>query len=486
MRKEVLRMDHVVLLENRQPLLNDLSIQVFEGEIYGVLGLERHGGAELFRLVAWNDPIQSGHVFFRERLVNDGETGDGSRNKVAVIDGSSRLIESLSLADNLFVIRPGFRQFVIHERVLEEQTEQLLQKYGICLPCSVKVEELKPYERIVAELLRAVVAGERLVILMDIPDLLGSEELMEFHRLLQKMTGFGMTFLYVYNHHETLQKICDRIAIFKKGRVEKVVEPTDSLSEHVRIFARPAYERLSQLAESKVAPGRDTVLQLDRVNWGGLRQFSMSIRSGETVLLIDHNNNAVLDDLMDLFRTLNRRQAIPGVVAQKAPGELRIGILPRAPARTTLFPDMSFLDNLCFALGEKIPGIWSKRRLRNSVALEFREELGDLLEEKQLYALHSQDLYTLAYYRYLIAKPDLVVCIQPISGLDMYLRPHILRLITRLRDSGIPVLVLSSNLYDTLYVADRVLWVEDGKVTLERERDRFQDIRLLQKDLFPD
>lgn len=485
MRKEILRMDHVVLTENNQPLLNDLSVQIFEGEIYGILRLERHGGAELFRLIVWNEQIQSGHVFFREQLVNHAESANGCRNKVAVIDSSNRLIESLSLAENLFVIRPGFRKFIIHQRILDAQTERLLKKYDIHLPCCAKVEELKPYGRLVAELLRAVVAGERLVILMDIPDLLGSEELTEFHKLLRKMTHFGMTFLYVYNHHETLRKICDRIAIFKKGRIEKVLEPSDSLKDHVRIFARPAYECLSQLAAPSRLPGCETVLQLNQVSWGGLRDFSMSIHSSETVLLIDHNNT-VLDDLMELFQALNHHEIIPGVTTQAAPADLRLGILQRAPTRTALFPHMSYLDNLCFSLGEKNPGIWRNRRLMNSVAREYREELGDLLDETQLFSLHSQDLYTLAYYRYLIAKPDLVVCIQPISGLDMYLRPHILRLIARLRDSGIPVLVLSTDLYDTLYVADRILWVEDGKVIVEKERGQFQDIRLLQGDLFPD
>ena len=96
-----------------------------------------------------------------------------------------------------------------------------------------------------------------------------------------------------------------------------------------------------------------------------------------------------------------------------------MGVLERTPSRTGLFPDMSVLDNLCFALEEKVPGIWRKRRLLNSVAREYRAELGNLLDEKQLYDLHTQDLYTLAYYQYLIAKVDLVVCLQPISGLDM-------------------------------------------------------------------
>jgi ribose transport system ATP-binding protein len=486
MRKEILRMNHVVYAENGQPLLNDLSMQVFEGEIYGILRLERHGGAELFRLITWNEKILSGQVYFREQLVNSVETGAVTRNKVTVIDGHSRLIDSLSLADNLFVIRPGFRKFYLRKRALEAQTKRLQDKYDIHLPQSAVVGQYQTYDRLVAELLRAIVAGDRLVLLVDIPDLLGQEELLEFHGLLKRLTGFGMTFLYVYNHHETLRQLCDRVAIFKEGRIVKTVEQSESLSQHVKVFAKPAYEELSQLKPRKNRNAdKPVILCLDKVCWGGIKEFSMEVRAGENLLLIDRDNT-VPDILMDFFEHLNHGETMPGVTAYKDPKSLRLGIIQRSAPRTTLFPDMSFLDNLCFSLGEKVPSIWRKRRLRKSVAREYGGELGDLLNKKHLYSLHTRELYTLAYYRQLIAKPDLVVCIQPLSGLDMYLRPYILHLITKLRDSGIPVLLLSTNLYDTIYVADRILWVEDGKIMMEKTRDQFQEIRQFTQDFFSD
>ena len=254
-------------------------------------------------------------------------------------------------------------------------------------------------------------------------------------------------------------------------------------------MAKPAYESLLRLgqadSESKRPRGKP-VLRLENICRGGLDHFNLEICSGETLLLIDRSNT-VLDDLMGLFEDLKQRVPVPGVVAcGKELSDLRLGLLDRLPSRTGLFPDMSVLDNLCFALGEKVPRIWRKQRLLNSVAKEYRPELGDLLDEQQLYNLHTQDLYTLAYYQYLIAKADLVVCLQPISGLDMYLRPHTLRLISKLRSSGIPVLLLSTDLYDTLYVADRVLWVDGGKIALAKTPDEFHELRLLQEDLFPD
>lgn len=478
MRNEILRMNHIIYSpEPGHALITDLSLQVFECEIYGILHLDRHGGKELIELIEWNRPILGGQVYFQDRLVNNIEKGDGSRNKVAVISHESRLIDCLSLADNIFVIRPGFRKFHIRESVLLAQTTLLLEKYGIRLSPHTLASELNTYERLVTELLRAVVAGEPLILLQDIPDLLGSEELANFHRLMGTLVQDGITLIYIYNHHEALMNICDRIAIFHGTRVVKVVEADESVEDHVKVLAKQTIDEISKLTSpQKSAPlDRPYVLRFDHVFSGGLNDFSMALSPGEIVLLLDRNNT-VLGDLLALFGRINQKESITGVTAPKPRKDLRIGIVQRSPILATLFQDLSFVDNLCFSLGEKVPGFWSKSRYLKSVIREYWCEFGDMLQEKQLYDLHTQELYSLVYSRFLLAKPDLVVCYQPLSGQDMYLRPHILKLILKLRNANISVLILSTDYYDMINIADRILSIDKGRVNDEITQDEFSKI----------
>ena len=124
--------------------------------------------------------------------------------------------------------------------------------------------------------------------------------------------------------------------------------------------------------------------------------------------------------------------------------------------------------------------------MRKSIVKEFRAELGDLLDAPQLYDLHSKDLYTLIYYRYLIARPKLIVCVQPLSGVSMYTRTYILEMITKLCNKGIAVLTLNTELYDTLYAADRVIQVESGHIIGEYLRSEFEMLRITNKNIYPD
>ena len=79
MREEILRMEHILCTEGGAPKLNYLSLQIFRGEIYGILCLENQGIDKLVELLCWNRPLENGQVFFGEELVCRKAAGGGIR-----------------------------------------------------------------------------------------------------------------------------------------------------------------------------------------------------------------------------------------------------------------------------------------------------------------------------------------------------------------------------------------------------------------------
>ena len=165
MREEVLRMEHIFCMEDGAVKLNYLSIQIFRGEIYGILCLESQGIDKLVELICWNRSLDNGQVFFEEKLVNSVQESRNTRNKVTVVGRHSRLIDGMTLADNLFVMREGFQKYVIPERAVQTETVNVLKKYGIQLSPKTLVKDLGNYDRLVLEVLKSVIAGDSLTIL---------------------------------------------------------------------------------------------------------------------------------------------------------------------------------------------------------------------------------------------------------------------------------------------------------------------------------
>ena len=486
MREEVLRMEHILCRAGGVPELNYLSMQIFRGEIYGILCLESQGIDKLVDLICWNRPLENGQVFFGEKLVNSVQ--DNSRNRVTVVGRHSRLIDGLSLADNLFVIREGFRKHVIPDRAVQTETANVLNRFGVQLSPKTLVQDLGNYHRLVLEVLKSVIAGDQLTILWEISDLLSAEELPRFHRLIRSLAEQGSTFLYIYSHHEVLRPVCDRIAIFKGSTIQKVLTVQSTIREQIqKVFARYCYEKFIRIRKDmEEKPKGPEVLSLQEVAFGSIRDLNFSIAKGENLLLLDQSNT-ILDELIELLlgKEETERGRIQPAPSAKTRGR-KISVIQRNPVESTLFPELSYLENLCFALAEKVPFFWQKSKFQKSVQKEYEAELGPVINARNLYGLSKKELYTLVYYRYLISKPDVVVCVQPFSDLDMYLRGYVGELMGRLHRSGIAVLVLNTELYDTLYIADRLVQVEHGRVIGEYKRAEFDEIKLMQTVIFPD
>ena len=488
MREEILRMEHICCMDGDVRELDYLNMQIFKGEIYGILELENYGISKLVELICRNTPVENGQVFFEEKLVNSARESDGSRNRAALVSRQSRLIDSLSLADNLFVLREGFRRYVIPERAMQIETERILKEVGIRLPARTRAGRLSGYHRLVLEVMKAVIGGARLIILWDISDMLSAEELPQFHGLLRKLTEKGNTFLYIYGHHELLRQVCDRIAVFKDQTIQKVLSDQDMLRDQiVNVYARYTYNKLLRLSRDTENEIRgNEAVRLEHVNYGHIHDLSFSVSMGENVLLLDQSNT-IIDELAELL-TGNETPVSGRILPcmQEPERKKRIVLIKRDATRSTLFPELSYLENLCVPLAEKIPFFWQRSKLHRSVYYEYRDKIGSVIEADNLYGLSQKDLLTLVYYRYLITRPDLVICIQPLSNMDMHLRGHVLELMAELRGSGIAVLMLNTELYDTFYIANKLIRVEHGHVTSEYTKEHFDEARMVQREIFPD
>ena len=192
MRKEVLRLERVTVEENDFLLLDNFSLHVFEGEIFGLVCFNFHGRDALLRLLERNEPLHYGFVYLGEKLVNAYGKSDLSYNKVLFIDSTGGLADSLTVAENIFVLRYGFRKRLVSRRVLEKQVEILSRETGIPVEPGRYVAELSFYEKCCVALLKAYATGAKLVVVRDISHFLSTADLREFQKQMRKLAEHGV------------------------------------------------------------------------------------------------------------------------------------------------------------------------------------------------------------------------------------------------------------------------------------------------------
>ena len=479
MKNEIVRLERVTQIEEGVTLLDHFNLHIFQGEIMGLVCINAQGEEALIRLLCQNVPIHYGYVYFQGNLVNNYEHSSMSMNKVSVIEQRSRLVEDLTVADNIFVLRRGFKQYLIHPKILEDQLARFTEELHIDIDANEPVANLSFFEKCVVELLKAVVTGAKLVVIRDISNFISASDLIIIHDLLRHYAAQGLSFLYICNHHEEAFKICDHISLMENGKVRKILDQSNFHNEIINHYTLD-FSRIDSPAIHKT--GKNGILKFEHVSTETIKDMSFTIEKGECVVFLDMNNTS-LGDLLHLMN--NKKMPLSGKILldgsdwKRNAVRLKKGIcfIDENPIQATLFQEMSYLDNLCFLLDQKHPFLWVHPSIRKSVAQEYEPLIGRDIYADDITKLTPFSLYNLVYYKVHLYHPKAVICVQPFSGADMYLRHHLIGLINRLRERKIAVMILAVSISDSLVVADRLMVIENGQLCGEYNSEEFHFFR---------
>ena len=473
MRDEVLRMSDVTYREQGVVQLEDFNLNVFEGEIMGIILRNGHGMTALCRLLETNAPLERGYIYYREQMVNSWRAPHPHDNRIAVIRGQSKLVGGLTVADNIFVLRPGFKTFVIRPAVLMGQVQPMLDSLDVNIAADAYADTLTPFECVVVELVKAVVAGCRLIILREISAVISEPELERLRAILRHYAERGVSFLYIGLHYEEMMQICSRVAVYANGRILKVFLPEDGAVPYDERYLRLVREQMTHPEE-----GAAPALDVRGLTGGALCGLSFTAAAGECVVVQDLQNS-ILRDLTDMLQ--GERPIEAGEIRLEGkpfrPGTSRdMAVIAEQPDVSMVFEQMSYLDNLCMTVDHRVPEVWRSRRTRMGIQKEWERTVGDALFAVHPAQLSKPQKYDLVYQRILLQRPRVVFCVQPFKGADVNLRMHIWELLRRVMASGAALVILAVNLADTFTLATRLVQVENGKAVRVYEQSDFDSL----------
>lgn len=471
-------MERVTYQEHGVTKLENFNMTIWQGEIMGLVPVNHHGLSSLVGLLRQNLPLHYGFVYYREKLVNHWQLSGSGSNRISIIQNRSSLAEGLTIADNVFVLRPGFKKHVMNPRVFGEQLMPYFNDIEMNLSPEDYIENLSSFERIVVELLKAVVTGNKLVVLDDVGTFLSEEELKKLHKILCHYAGQGISFLYIAAHFEETRQICDRIGLMINGQIIKCFHRTDTPPDTFYFQCTADFDRhVREQLEARIrgTEHKNPVFGCEGLCCGEIRHLDFEAYPGEC-LVIQEVDGQIFKDLIGVLTGERRPESgimRVGEARFKGGKGREVAVIQELPTRSMLFPNLSYLDNLCFTLDHRFRGVWSTDRIKRSLRREYEGRLGGDVFDLPVEDLTEEQQYDLIYTRILIQNPKVVFCVQPFKGAEVSLRLHIWSLLKMLMDKGIAVVILAVNLADSLALADRLVRIQSHQKPQEYDREDF-------------
>lgn len=477
MRQEIFRMERVTYVEKEVTQLEDFNIQIYQGEIMGLVPINGHGLQAFLQLLQSNLSLEDGFVYYGEELINSWRGGKKGYNRISIIENKSCLVERMTVADNIFVLRQGFRQHVVRPSLLRRQMEPFFREIEMDISADTYVENLTYFERVVVELVRGVIMGHRLIVLNEINTLISEKELGKLYAIMQKYISKGFSFLYISPHFDEVAQVCDRVALLSYGRIKKIMDETEMAQNMLQQYPEEYHAMLHGQygVQKQHEENRDIVLEFRQTSCGVLKRLNIKVYEGESVVIqsMDHNVFCTLTDLLSGDIEIEGGQILVSGKEAALPESRDVAVIKEQPTQNMIFKEMSYMDNLCFGLARRIPDIWVRRHIRESIRREYKAELGEEVFLMSPEELTEKQKYQLVYMRVLLQRPKVVFCVQPFKGADMPHRMYVWEMLKMLLEKGIAVVILAVNLADSMAISDRLLRIDGNSTVVEISQKEF-------------
>jgi len=209
-------------------IIEDLSLDIKQGEFFTLLGPSGCGKTTLLRMIAGFNSIEHGDFFFNEKRINDL---DPSKRNIGMVFQNYAIFPHLTVEQN---VEFGLKNRKVSKDVMKAETDKFLKLMQIDEYRDRMPERLSGGQQQRVALARALVIKPD-VLLMDEPlSNLDAKLRVEMRTAIKEIqNSIGITTVYVTHDQEEAMAVSDRIAVMKDGEIQHLGQPKD-------IYQRPA------------------------------------------------------------------------------------------------------------------------------------------------------------------------------------------------------------------------------------------------------
>jgi D-xylose transport system ATP-binding protein len=469
--------------------LDGVTFDLDVGEIHALVGENGAGKSTLIKILAGVYPHgeYGGEIVLEDSQRAFKNVRDSEAAGIAVIYQELSLVKDLSVAENIFLGREPRRFGVINWEELYGRAQKLLDNLHLTIDPTTPVRTLGIGQQQLIEIAKALSQEARIVVLDEPTAALTDAEVETLFGILNSLRARGVGMIYISHKLDEVFRISDRITVLRDGKTIDTTPTSETDEPEViakmvgravdQIFPESRHERGEVILEVRNVTVEDASvpgkLLVDRVGFtahkGEVLGVAGLMGSGRTELLMAIFGAEAGRKSAQIFLDGNE-------VRINSPNDAidhGIGFVTEDRKRYGLILDQTILRNMTLAGLRKLSGRFITDEDAEAVAGEraandLRVKANSVFTVVGTLSGGNQQKVVLA--KWLLTKPRVLFLDEPTRGIDVGAKQEIYAHINRLAESGLAIVLVSSELPEILGLSDRVIVLHEGRVTGEFTR----------------
>ncbi len=481
----VLRMEGISKAFPGVQALDGVDLHVAAGEVVALIGENGAGKSTLMKILSGVYRRDAGHIYLQGQEVEIQNPHHAQQLGIAIIYQEFNLTPNQSAAANIFMTREprqgGLGRLLnfVDRRRMEREARKLLDRVGARVPATALIRDLSVAQQQMVEVAKALAVDAHIIVMDEPTSALGEDEVETLFGIVQTLKEQGIAVVFITHRLEEVFRIADRVEVLRDGRrvggMPIGEATTDTLIQQMvgreltNLFQKEAAEIGEPLLEVRGLTRRgvvdDVSFTLRRGEILGLAGLVGAGRT-ETVRLIFGADHKDAGEILVDGRPVRISSPIDAV-------EAGIGFVPENRATQGLVLNLPVLENIVLpTLDEHAKAGWLNQRGLRHTAQEYVDKLNvrtPHLRQKVMF-LSGGNQQKVVVAKWLAAQPRVLIMDEPTRGIDVGAKVEVHALMSQLAQTGIGILMISSELPEILGMSDRIVVMCEGRVAAILDR----------------
>lgn len=473
----VLRMENITKTFPGVVALDNVSIDLYKGEVLGILGENGAGKSTLIKILAGNYIKDSGDIFIDGQKFEIKGPAEAMSSGIRVIYQELNTINNLTVAENIFIgeqlVKGPLK--IIDWKGMNKKAEELLAVMNVKLDPNAIIGDLTVSEKQIVEIAKAI-SQEAKILVMDEPTAaLSEEETQSLFKIIQALKTKGVAIIYISHRLKEIFEITDRVTVLRDGKKVGTLKTKESDSN--KLVEMMVGRDIKDMYPKRHVPIGGVVMEVNNLGAEGFDNISFKLRKGEILGifgLLGSGRSSLVKALFGANKIKNGEIIVNGKKLRiKSPGmarDAKIGLVPLDRKIEGLALMMGVKENITLAnIKELGKSFLIARNQERRKAGNWVDEIGIRTPsvEQEVNSLSGGNQQKVVLAKWLESGSQIIILNEPTRGVDVGAKIEIYKLMQDLCEKGSSIIMISSELPEILSIADRIIVMSKGRFTEE-------------------
>ncbi|MFV0247126.1 MAG: sugar ABC transporter ATP-binding protein [Mycoplasmatales bacterium] len=466
-------------------VLFDASINIEAGEVHAFMGENGAGKSTLMNILKGDLTFDKGVIKIDDKEVIPYNNPD---KRISFIRQELNLVKDLKIYENIFLGKMN-DSFIVDDNKLINKANEIFNMLGLEIDPKRYVSSLSVGEQQMVEIAKGLVDDCELLIMDEPTAALTDKEIVKLFDIINNLKSKGVAIVYISHRMKEIFMISDKITVMRDGCFIKEYVNKD-ITEDMLISSMVG--RDVDIVDKDINKKfGEVVLSVKNITstQQGFKDINFEIREGEIVALAGLMGSKRTEILEAIF-SVNKidsgeilyfgediaNSSIKNVINKG------IALVTEDRKQTGLFLNFNVKTNIGIPNPVHVSenGVLNKNK-EKKLSSYFVEKLNikiDSLNQK-VGSLSGGNQQKVVISKWLASMPKLLILDEPTRGIDINAKREIYKLIKEQAKNNIAVLMVSSEMSETLLLADNIIALNEGKQMNKVENVNITEEKLL-------